>query len=131
MHTTGTWTTVVPPFEAAAEVELHVPCTYDLEVTASRYLDALDGDEVPLELLFSGTLLYAGDDGRLQAGRISWEQEAELRLPVAVWRETMEHHFRGTSWLRLRKDVVDRLATYRSRHALTSWEETMERLLDG
>ena len=124
-------TTVVPPFDGAADVELHVPCTYDLEVTASRYLDALDGGEVPLELLFSGTLLYAGDDGRLQAGRISWDQEAALRLPVAVWRETMEHHFRGTSWLRLRKDVVDRLAAYRSRHALASWEETMERLLDG
>ncbi len=124
-------TTVVPPFDAAADVELQVPCTYDLEVTASRYLDALDGGEVPLELLFSGTLLYAGEDGRLQAGRISWEREAEVRLPVAVWRETMEHHFRGTSWLRMRKDVVDRLAAYRSRHALTSWEETMERLLDG
>jgi Family of unknown function (DUF6084) len=124
-------TLVVPPFTAATTAQLAVPCSYDLEVLASRYLDALDGGEVPLELLFSGTLLYAGEDGRLQAGRISWEREAEVRLPVAVWRETMEHHFRGTSWLRMRKDVVDRLAAYRSRHALTSWEETMERLLDG
>jgi hypothetical protein len=124
-------TTVVPPFGGEADVELAVPCTYDLEVTASKYLDALADGDVPLEFLFSGTVFYASGDGFLQAGRISWEQEAELRMPVAVWRETMEHHFRGTSWLRMRKDVVDRLAAYRSRHALASWEDTMERLLDG
>lgn len=124
-------TTVVPPFTGVTDVELQVPCTYDLEVVASRYLDALAGGDVPLELLFSGTVFYAGEGGQLQAGRISWEQEAELRLPVAVWRETMDHHFRGTSWLRLRKDTIDRLAAYRSRHALASWEDALERLLDG
>jgi Family of unknown function (DUF6084) len=128
------WTrlrTVVPPFTGAADVDLEVPCSYDLEVTASRYLDALGDGEVPLELMFSGTVFYAGAEGQLQAGRISWEQDAEFRLPVAVWRETMEHHFRDTSWLRLRKESVDRLAAYRSRHALPSWEATLDRLLDG
>jgi hypothetical protein len=124
-------TTVVPPFGSEADVELQMPCTYDFEVAASRYLDALAGGDVPLEFLFSGTVFYAGADGRLQAARIPWEQEAELRMPVAVWRETMDRHFRGTSWIRLRKDVVDRLAAYRARHTLASWEETMERLLDG
>ena len=124
-------TTVVPPFHGQTAVELQVPVTYDLEVLGARYLGALESGDVPLEFLFSGTVFYAGEGGMLQAGRISWEAEAELRMPVAVWRETLDHHFRGTSWLRLRKDAVDRLAAYRSRHGLASWEETVERLLDG
>jgi Family of unknown function (DUF6084) len=124
-------TLVVPPFTEATDVELHVPCSYDLDVSASRYLDALADGEVPLELLFSGTVFYGGEDGVLQAGRISWEQDADFRLPVATWRETLEHHFRGTSWLRLRKDTIDRLAAYRARHALASFEDALEELLDG
>ena len=47
----------------ATVVDLPVPCTYDLEVAASRYLDALGDGEVPLEFLFSGTVFYAGEDG--------------------------------------------------------------------
>ena len=86
-------TLVVPPFTGSTVVELHVPCTYDIEVLASRYLDALADGEVPLEFLFSGTVFYAGAGGQLQAARISWEQDAEYRLPVRVWRETMDHHF--------------------------------------
>jgi Family of unknown function (DUF6084) len=122
-------TSVVPPFTGTADIELHVPCTYDLDVTASRYFEALGGDDVPLEFLFSGTVFYGDEGGALQAGRISWEQDAELRMPVAVWRETMEHHFRRSGWLRLRKDTIDRLALYRSRHALASWEDALEALL--
>ncbi|MEA2254928.1 MAG: hypothetical protein QOG35_973 [Solirubrobacteraceae bacterium] len=122
-------TLVVPPFTAATVVELPVVCTYDLEVAASRYFDALGGGHVPLELLFSGSLFYSGAAGQLQTARLSWEHEAEYRLPVAVWRETMERHFAGTAWLRLEKDRFDRLAAYRSRHALARWEDVVDALL--
>ena len=125
-------TLVVPPFTGRTVVDLPVACTYDLEVTASRYLDALDDGEVPLEFLFSGTVFYSGAAGQLQTARISWEQEAEYRLPVAVWRETMDHHFPGSAWLRLDKDSYDRLCTYKSRHALPTWEAVLDRILpDG
>jgi uncharacterized protein DUF6084 len=107
-----------------------VTCTYDLEVVASRYLDALRDGEVPLEFLFSGSVFYADGDGRRQTARLSWESEAEYRLPVAVWKETMEAHFRGTAWLRLRKDSFDRLAAYKSRHALATWEDAVDALLE-
>ena len=123
-------TLVVPPFTASTVVELPVTCTYDLEVVASRYLDALRDGEVPLEFLFSGSVFYADADGRLQTARLSWESEAEYRLPVAVWKETMEAHFRGTAWLRLRKDSFDRLAAYKSRHALATWEDAVDALLE-
>jgi Family of unknown function (DUF6084) len=121
-------TLVVPPFTASTVVQLPVPCSYDLEVTASRYFDALADGEVPLEFLFSGTV-FSGTP--LQATRISWEQEASYRLPVRVWKETMEQHFRGTAWLRLGKDSFDRLAAYRSRHVLASWDDAVGALLEG
>jgi hypothetical protein len=124
-------TRVVPPFTAATVITLEVPCTYDLEVAASRYFDALAGGNVPLELLFSGTVFYRGDDGRLQTVRISWEQEALFSLPVATWRATMDQHFPGTAWLRVGKDSFDRLAAYRSRHALATWDDALDALLAG
>jgi Family of unknown function (DUF6084) len=121
-------TLVVPPFTGTTTVDLHVPCSYDLEVIASRYFDALGDGDVPLEFLFSGTV-FAG--APLQVTRISWEQEAEYRLPVRVWKETMERHFRGTAWLRLGKDAFDRLSAYKSRHALATWDEAVDGLLEG
>jgi Family of unknown function (DUF6084) len=123
-------TLVVPPFESETVVELPLPCSYDLEVAASRYLDALEDGEVPLEFLFSGSVFYAGPAGALQTARLSWEQEAEFRLPVRVWKETMERYFRGTAWLRLRKDSFDRLSAYKARHALPTWEAALDRMLE-
>jgi hypothetical protein len=122
-------THVVHAFADETTVDLLVPCTYDLEVSASRYLDALDDGEVPLELLFSGSVFYAAADGRLQTARLSWEHEAEYRLPVAVWREAMERHFPGCAWVRLDRERYDRLAAYRARHALGRWEEVVDALL--
>jgi hypothetical protein len=122
-------TLVVPAFEASTAVGLEVPCTYDFEVTAARYLAALSDGEVPLEFLFSGTAFYG--EGALRAERISWESEAAYRLPVAVWRATMDQHFPGSTWLRLPRESLDRLAAYRGRHALPSWEATIDALLDG
>jgi hypothetical protein len=120
----------IPAFTGSTVVELPVPCSFDMDVVASRYLDALPGGEVPLEFLFSGSVFYADADGRLQTTRLSWESEAEYRLPVAVWKETMEAHFRGTAWLRLRKDSFDRLAAYKSRRALATWEDAVDALLE-
>jgi hypothetical protein len=122
-------TTVVPPFTGSTVVDLPVACSYDMDVLATKYIDALGDGEVPLELLFSGTVFYAAGDGRLQAGRISWEQDAEYRLPVRVWRETMEHHFPGSAWLRLSKDGLDRLCAYKARHALASWDDVLDALM--
>jgi hypothetical protein len=124
-------TLVVPPFTDSTVVELAVPCSYDLEVAASRYFDALADGDVPLEFLFSGSVFYDGPDGRLQTIRLSWEQEAGYRLPVAVWKETLDRHFRGTAWLRLGKDAFDRLSAYKSRNALARWDDVVDELLEA
>jgi hypothetical protein len=120
-------TVVVPPFDAGTVVGLHVPCSYDLEVVASRYFDALEDGEVPLEFLFSGTVFYGSP---LQAARISWESEADYRMPVQVWKATMERHFRDTAWLRVRKERYDRLVAYKSQRALATWEDVIDELLE-
>jgi hypothetical protein len=123
-------TQVVPPFSGDTAVELTVPCTYDLAVAASRYFDALDDGEVPLEFLFSGSVFYSGADGGLQTARLSWNQEAEYRLPVQVWKDTLDAYFRGTAWVRLSKDSFDRLVAYKARHAFASWEDAVDALLE-
>jgi hypothetical protein len=123
---------VVPQFDGSTLAELHVACTYDFEVAASKYFHALSDDgDVPLELLFSGTVFYTGDGGHLRTAQIPWNAEAQYRLPVRVWREAMDHHFPGSAWLRLRRDVFDRLVAHKAAHTLPTWEATIEDLLDG
>ena len=119
----------VPRFSGSTVVDMPVPCTYDLEVISAKYFYALEDGEVPLEFLFSGTVFYAGEGGRLQVERISWEKEAEFRLPVRVWKEMMEHYFPNSAWIRLRRDAFDRLYDYKIRKGLLTWEATVESLL--
>jgi hypothetical protein len=119
----------VPPFFGSTVVDMPVPCTYDLEVVAAKYFYALEDGEVPLEFLFSGTVFYAGQDGRLQVERISWEKEAEFRLPVRLWKEMMERYFPNSAWIRLRRDAFDRLYNYKARRGLPTWEAAVEALL--
>jgi Family of unknown function (DUF6084) len=122
-------TLVVPPFEGSAAVDLHIVCSYDLEVTASRYLYALENGEVPLEFLFSGAIFYTNADGQLQTTRIGWDQEAEYALPVQVWKETMDRHFPNSAWLRLGKESFDRLQAYKTEHGFVSWDDAVGALL--
>ncbi|MFL5925967.1 MAG: DUF6084 family protein [Gaiellaceae bacterium] len=121
----------VPRFSGETYVALHVPATYDFEVVAAKYLNALQGGVVPVELLFSGTLFYAGDDGRLQAAPLDWAQEAATSLPVVVWREAIDVAFPGSAWLRLPRETFDRLWAYRAARTLPSWEATIDDLLEG
>jgi Family of unknown function (DUF6084) len=122
-------TLVVPPFAQSTVVDLDLACSYDLEVTASRYFAALDDGEVPLEFMFSGSVFYANPDGQLQTTRIAMTQEADYALPVRVWRETMERHFPNSAWLRLGRDSFERLQAYRAREALPSWDDAVDSLL--
>ena len=121
----------VPRFSGSTVVDMPVACTYDLEVVAAKYFYALEDGEVPLEFLFSGTIFYAGEDGRLQTTRISWEKEAEFRLPVRLWKEMMDQYFPNSAWVRLRKDAFDQLYDYKVRKGLPTWEATVEALLQA
>jgi hypothetical protein len=121
----------VPPFSGSTVVDMPVTCTYDFEVVSAKYFHALENGEVPLELLFSGTVFYAGEGGGLQIARISWEKEAQFRLPVRLWKETIEHYFPNSAWIRLRRDAFDGLYDYKARKGLPTWEAAVEALLQA
>lgn len=117
-------------FTGRTEATLSVPCTYDLNVAATKYFYALEGGEVPLLFLFSGTIFYAGADGRLQVQQISWNCECNWRMPVATWQELMERHYPNSAWLSLDRQTFDRLYEFKRRAGATSWEQAVERLLE-
>ncbi|MCX9193349.1 hypothetical protein C3Y87_18460 [Carbonactinospora thermoautotrophica] len=119
---------MVPGFSGETEVGLPVPVTYDLEVAAGKYFQALRDGEVPLLLLFSGTVFYQGAAG-LQVEQVPWDREARYRLPVAVWRELIDLRFPNSGWLRLSRDTLDTLHRVKARRALPTWEHAIEYLL--
>jgi hypothetical protein len=119
----------VPRFSGSTVVDMSIPCTYDMEVIGSKYFHALEDGEVPLEFLFSGTVFYAAEGGRLQIARVSWEKETEFRMPVRLWKETMERYFPNSAWIRLHKDAFDQLYDYKVRMGLPTWEAAVEALL--
>jgi hypothetical protein len=114
-------------FSGETEIDLLVPCSYDFEVGAHKYLSALEAGEIPLNLLFSGTLFVRGEQG-VTSEFVPWDCEARYRLPVAVWRETMDVFFPNSAWIRLRRDVFDELYAYKSARGLATWDEALERL---
>ena len=119
---------MVQGFEGSREFDLPVAGTYDFDVSATKYLHALRGGDVPLVLLFSGTVFTRGQTG-FAAEQLSWSLEAPCRLPVSTWRQLMDQHFPGAGWIRLDRDTIDALARYRSARGLTSWEQALTELL--
>lgn len=120
---------VVPGFMGSTLVELPIHCTFDFNVAVTKYFDGLSGGEIPLQLLFSGTVFYADPEDGLQVAPISWTQEAQFRMPVKLWRDMMDAYYPNTAWLNLRRDVFQRLHEYKMRNGLPTWEQALERVL--
>jgi hypothetical protein len=120
---------VVPSFHGETVVDLHVPCTFDFNVAATKYFAGLSTGEIPLCFQFSGTVFYAPSEGNLQVGPISWDQEARFKLPANFWREMMDAYYPNTAWLCLRRDVFDRLNQYKMQHGIPTWEQVLESIL--
>lgn len=121
--------TVVPTFTGSTVCDLQVPCTFDFNVAATKYFHALTDGDIPLNLLFSGSVFYAGADGALQVFPVPWSKEARFLLPVRVWREMMDLYYPNTGWLNLRRDVFERLYRYRIERGIPTWEQAVEELL--
>ena len=120
---------MIPGFKGSTELDLPVPCTYDFEVAAAKYLHALDDGEVPLLLLFSGTVFAKGAEG-MSVEQVPWHKEASYRMPVKVWRELMDLYFPNSAWIRLRRDTLDDLQRFKARAALPSWDQALAVLLE-
>ena len=120
---------VVPSFTGSTLAELLVPCTFDFNVAATKYFSALKDGEIPLHLMFSGTVFYADREDALQVAPISWEQETKFKLPVKIWRDMMDAYYPNSVWLNLRRDVFERLNEYKTQRGIPSWEQALESVL--
>jgi hypothetical protein len=127
------WANVATPvagFSGKTAVEVLLPVTFDFNVAAAKYFDAIDG-VVPLRLMFSGTVFYAGGDGALQVALLPWRAEARFLFPAALWRRTLELYFPNTAPMHLDRGVFDRLRQFQVSRGLATVERALEVLLEG
>ena len=119
---------MVPGFTGSVELDLPVLLSYDLEIGSTKYFAGLEGGEIPLLLLFSGTV-FTTVDGRMQAQQVPWSKEASYRLPVSLWREAIDMHFPNSAWIRMSRQTLDELRRFKTRQALPTWDATLAALL--
>ena len=125
------WThvaTTIAGFSGSTEVDLPVECSYDFEVAGAKYFHGLGDGEIPLLLLFSGTVFTRGSSGFF-AEPVSWAEEAAYRMPVSVWRGVMDLYFPNSGWVRVSRDTLDALQRYKASMVLPTWDQAFERLL--
>jgi hypothetical protein len=121
----------VPGFTGSTVVNLELPCTFDFNVATTKYFHALEAGDIPLCILFSGTAFYQGEQAPLQVAQIPWDSEVNYRFPAAVWKQMMDAYYPNSAWLRLERDVFDRLYQYKVRHGILTWEHLLDKLLSS
>lgn len=121
----------VPAFEKRCFIVVPLPCSFDFNIAATKYLHALGDGEVPLEFLFSGSVFYRAPDGALQIVQIPWSSEASFCLDVSVWQEMMARYYPDSVWLRVPREVFDRLYRYKQAVGHASFEHALAHLLEA
>jgi len=127
------WThssTVVHSFTDALTFGLEVPCTADLEVVASRYINALPDGDVPLTFHFTGRILYQGPNRTVQVVHLPWSTSASYKLPVATWKSMIKHHHGESGFALLHNDTVAALLKYKRTRGLHSLDACFLDLLE-
>jgi hypothetical protein len=120
---------LVPAFTGSTTVTVPLPCSYDLELAAAKYFYSLPDGEAPLALHFNGTIYYPGDDGRLQMVLVPWNRSIDFRMPVSVWRETIQHYYPNTAWVALRSETLDGLRRAKVDRGLATLDACVRALL--
>ena len=110
-------------------IDLLVPCTFDFNVAATKYFAALQEGQVPLAFLFSGTIFFRAPEAPIQVAQIPWDTEANYRLPTSVWQTMMQVYYPHEKWLVIGEQVFERIAEYKRRHAMPTWDQALESLL--
>jgi hypothetical protein len=123
-----TLSVMVPGFTGSTEIDIPVPFTYDLDIGSARYFAGLESGEVPLLLLFSGTI-FGSADGRLQVQQVPWSKETSYRLPLTVWRAAIDAHFPNSAWIKMSRQTLDELQRFKTSQALPTWDATVLELL--
>jgi hypothetical protein len=120
---------VVPQFTGVTTVDLQVPCSFDFSVATTKYFNGLADGEIPVCLMFSGTVFYADPAGAMLVSPISWEKETKFRLPLTVWKDMMDSYYPNSAWLCLRRDVFEELHRFKTERGIPTWEQAFEIML--
>jgi hypothetical protein len=120
----------VHSFSGAITFGLEVPCTADLEVTASRYISALPDGEVPLTFHFTGRVLYEGPNRSVQVVHLPWSTSAQYRMPVSIWKAMITHHHGESGFVLLHNDTLTDLTHYKRDRGLHSYDSAVLDLLE-
>jgi hypothetical protein len=120
---------VVPAFTGSTTVTVPISCNYDLEVAAAKYLHSLPDGEAPLALHFNGIVYYPDEQRGLQMVLVPWSCSVDYRMPVSIWRETIEHYYPNTGWVALRSETLRSLERERVAAGLPTYDACVQRLL--
>jgi hypothetical protein len=126
------WTHVsqmVLAFAEQTEFDVAIPCSYDFEVAAHKYLASLRDGIIPINLLFSGMVFAHGPSG-VAPEFVPWNCEARFALPVQTWRAAVDAFFPNSAWIRVNRDLFDELRRFKIATGLPTWDAALERLCD-
>ena len=122
---------LVPSFRGATAFTIPLACTYDMELAAGKYFYSLPDGEVPMTFHLSGSIMFKGEGGELRISQVPWDIDTRFLMPVGVWRSMMDHHYPNGTWLRVGKDILQRLDRIKTSEGLHSYEAVVEELLKG
>lgn len=121
------WTraaTVVAPFAGSTRCMIEAPCSFDFNVAATKYFYGLEAVSAPLRFEFSGTVFSDRQVLPLSAGK-----HARFEMPALVWTDLMDAYYPQSVWLRLPRELFERLNRYKQEHRIPTWEDVLERML--
>ena len=121
---------LVPAFTGATGFRIPMPCTYDLELAAAKYIHSMPDGAVPLLFNFTGTIFYRGEAGRMQIVKVPWDCSARYSMPVATWQDMIAQHYPNGGWVRLDDSTLDALGTRKAERGLPSFDATVANLLE-
>ena len=62
---------------------------------------------------------------------IPWSCSAEFRMPVATWRDLIDHYYPATGWIALREETLAALQREKAERALPTLDACVAELLKG
>jgi hypothetical protein len=121
---------LVSAFTGSTTVPVPIACNFDLELAAAKYLHSLPDGEAPLALHFNGMIYYPREDGGLQMVLVPWTKSVDFRMPVSVWKETIEHYYPNTGWVALRSQTLEALQREKLHRGLATLDACVQELVD-
>ncbi len=61
---------------------------------------------------------------------VPWTRSIDFRLPVSVWKETIEHYFPNTAWVGLRAETLEALQREQVARGLATADDCVRSLLE-